>query len=91
MSVLRVLQMCEEYDLNILQMPKTCPWCGHVLKLEGMSFYMQIYTYFDHARTGRGCTNTYTGILEGSEIKGQAFPNVRDLLSVKDKQAIRGV
>ena len=89
MSVLRVLQMCEEDDLNVLQMPKTCPWCGHVLKLEGMSLYMQIYTYLDHAKTGKGCTNTYTGILVDSEIKGQAFPNVRDLLSVKDKQAIK--
>ena len=45
MAVLRVLQMCEEDDLNILQMPKTCPWCNHTLKLEGMSLYMQIYTY----------------------------------------------
>ena len=25
----------------------------------------------------------------GSEIKGQAFPDVRDLLSVKDKQAVK--
>ena len=89
MSVLRVLQMCEEDDLNILQMPKTCPWCDHTLKLEGMSLYMQIYTYLDHARNGKGCTNTYTGILEGSEVKRQAFPNVRDLLSVKDKKAIK--
>ena len=89
MSVLRVLQMCEEDDLNILQMPKTCPWCDHVLKLEGMSLYMQIYTYLDHAKSGRGCTNTYTGILEGSEVKRQAFPNVRELLSVKDKKAIK--
>ena len=89
MSVLRVLQMCEEDDLNILQMPKTCPWCGHSLKLEGMSLYMQIYTYLDHARTGSQCTNTYTGILEGTEVKRQAFPNVRDLLSVQDKKAIK--
>ena len=89
MAVLRVLQMCEEDDLNILQMPKTCPWCNHALKLEGMSLYMQIYTYLDHAKSGRGCTNTYTGILEGSEVKRQAFPNVRELLSVKDKQAIK--
>ena len=89
MAVLRVLQMCEEDDLSILQMPKTCPWCHHALKLEGMSLYMQIYTYLEHARTGRGCTNTYTGILEGSEVKRQAFPNVRELLSVKDKKAIK--
>ena len=89
MAVLRVLQMCEEDDLNILQMPKTCPWCNHALKLEGMSLYMQIYTYLEHARTGRGCANTYTGILEGSEVKRQAFPNVRELLSVKDKKAIK--
>ena len=89
MAVLRVLQMCEEDDLNILQMPKTCPWCNHALKLEGMSLYMQIYTYLEHARTGRACTNTYTGILEGSEVKRQAFPNVRELLSVKDKKAIK--
>ena len=81
--------MCEEDDLNILQMPKVCPWCAHVLKLEGMSLYMQIYTYLDHAKSGRGCTNTYTGILEGSEVKKQAFPNVRELLSVKDKKAIK--
>ena len=89
MAVLRVLQMCEEDDLNILQMPKTCPWCHHALKLEGMSLYMQIYTYLEHARTGKGCTNTYTGILEGSEVNRQAFPNVRELLSVKDKKAIK--
>ena len=89
MAVLRVLQMCEEDDLSILQMPKTCPWCNHALKLEGMSLYMQIYTYLDHAKSGRGCTNTYTGILEGSEVKRQAFPNVRELLSVKDKKAIK--
>ena len=76
-------------DLNILQMPKTCPWCHHALKLEGMSLYMQIYTYLDHAKSGRSCTNTYTGILEGSEVKRQAFPNVRELLSVKDKKAIK--
>ena len=89
MSVLRVLQMCEADDLSVLQMPKTCPWCDHVLKLEGMSLYMQIWTYLDHARTGRECTNTYTGILAGNEIHGQAFPDVRDLLSVKDKQAVK--
>ena len=89
MSVLRVLQMCEADDLSVLQMPKTCPWCHHDLKLEGMSLYMQIWTHLDHARTGKGCTNTYTGILVGSEIKGQAFPDVRDLLSVKDKQAVK--
>ena len=89
MSVLRVLQMCEEDDLNVLQMPKTCPWCDHILKLEGMSLYMQIYTYLEHAKSGKGCTNTYTGILEGSEVKRQAFPNVRELLSVKDKKAIK--
>ena len=88
-AVLRVLQMCEEDDLSILQMPKTCPWCNHALKLEGMSLYMQIYTYLDHARTGKSCANTYTGILEGSEVKKQAFPNVRELLSVKDKKAIK--
>ena len=51
MSVLRVLQMCEADDLSVLQMPKTCPWCNHVLKLEGMSLYTQIWTYLDHART----------------------------------------
>ena len=88
-AVLRVLQMCEEDDMNILQMPKVCPWCDHTLKLEGMSLYMQIYTYLDHAKSGRGCANTYTGILEGSEVKRQAFPNVRELLSVKDKKAIK--
>ena len=89
MSVLRVLQMCEADDLSVLQMPKTCPWCGHVLKLEGMSLYMQIWSYLDHARTGQKCTNTYAGILVANEIKGQAFPDVRDLLSVKDKQAVK--
>ena len=89
MLVLRVLQMCEDFDLCVLQMPRTCPWRNHVLKLEGMSLYMQIWTYLDHARTGRGCTNTYTGILVGSEAKAQAFPDVRDLLSVKDKQAVK--
>ena len=50
---------------------------------------MQIYTYLDHAKSGKGCTNTYIGILEGSEVKKQAFPNVRELLSVKDKKAIK--
>ena len=89
MSVLRVLQMCEADDLSVLQIPKTCPWCHHVLKQEGTSLYMQIWTYLDHARTGTGYTNTYTGILVGSEVKGQAFPDVRDLLSVKNKQAVK--
>ena len=54
-----------------------------------MSLYMQIWTYLDHAKTGKACTNTYAGILVENEIKGQAFPNVRDLLSVKDKQAVK--
>ena len=81
--------MCEADDLSVLQMPKTCPWCDHVLKLEGMSLYMQIWTYLDHARTGKACTNTYAGILVGNEFKGQAFRDVRDLLSVKDKQAVK--
>ena len=90
MSVLRVLQMCEADDLSVLQMPKTCPWCDRVLKLEGMSLYMQIWSYLDHAKSGKACTtNTYAGILVGNEIKGQAFPDVRDLLSVRDKQAVK--
>ena len=36
--------------------------------------------------TAKDCVCTYTGILADGEIKSQAFPNVRDLLSVKDKQ-----
>ena len=81
--------MCEANDLSALQMPSTCPWCGHQLKLEGNSLYLQIWNYLEHATTAKACTNNYAGILEGKEIKGQAFPNVRDLLSVQDKQAVK--
>ena len=59
------------------------------LKLDGNSLHMQIWNYLDHAQTAKACTNNYAGILVGNEIKGQAFPNVRDLLSVKDKQAVK--
>ena len=91
MSVLRVLQMCEANDLSVLQMPSTCPWCGHKLKLEGNSLYMQIWNYLDHARENGKVVHQQlcAGHLVGSEIKGQAFPDVRDLLSVKDKKLVK--
>ena len=47
---------------------------------------MQIWNYACHMTTAKACVCTYTGVLVDGEIKSQAFPNVRDLLSIKDKQ-----
>ena len=80
--------MREPNDLSVLQMPSVCPWCMATLKLEGNSLYMQMWNYACHVTSAKACVCTYTGILEGNEVKDQAFPNVRDLLSVKDKQAV---
>ena len=87
-AVLRTLQMCEPNDMSVLQMPRTCPWCGATIKLEGNSLYVQIWNYASHMMTAKACVCTYTGIMAGSELKDQAFPNVWDLLSVKDKQEV---
>ena len=42
--------------------------------------------------TAKACVCCYTGVLTGSEIKSiksHAFLNVRELLTVKDKQQVQ--
>ena len=89
MAVLRVLQMCEEDDLNILQMPKTCPWCSSCFEAGRHVVVHADLHLLGTRQDWQRLYNTYTGILEGSEVNRQAFPNVRELLSVKDKKAIK--
>ena len=50
---------------------------------------MQIWNYASHMTSAKQCVCTYTGVLTKNEVTSQAFPNVRDLLSVKDKQEVK--
>ena len=86
MSVLRVLQMCKANDLSVV-----CRCHRHVLGVghNSSALHADLELPADHSRTAKSCTNNCAGILVGNEIKGQAFPDVRDLLSVKDKQAVK--
>ena len=80
---------CEPNSSSVLQMPSVCPWCRATLKLDGNSLYMQIWNYACYTTTAKACVCCYTGFLTGSEIKSHAFPNVRELLTVKDKQQVQ--
>ena len=89
MAVLRTLQMCKSNDLNELQMPENCPWCGAPITVSGSSLYMQIWNYASHMTTAKACVHTYTGILKDSEVKEQTLPKTRKLLSARDKERAR--
>ena len=86
MAVLRILQMCEPNDISELQMPEKCPWCGASVTVSESSLCMQIWNYACHMTTAKACVHTKTGILKENEVKEQAFPTTRDLLSARRGQ-----